>query len=201
MIIGISGKIGSGKSTVAAMLKEQLGNHWEEKMYAGKIKDIVCLLTNCNRDLLEKQEFKNQRIGDEWGDMTYREMLQKVGTEAMRDNISTNVWVNALFVDYCLYVAQEGHHKLKAGGLAIPDWIITDVRFPNEADAIKERGGVLIRVARPECTVAAHQQQIKLHPSETALDNYNFDYTIYNDGTLEDLSASVQEVLRKAKLI
>lgn len=63
-------------------------------------------------------------------------------------------------------------------------WIITDVRFPSEADAIREHGGVLIRVNR-------NTGYIDNHPSETSLDNYpDFDYIINN----EDLDKTIKEV-------
>jgi hypothetical protein len=44
----------------------------------------------------ESQEFKNEKLGPEWGDMTVRDMLQKIGTESLRDNLHPDVWVNAL---------------------------------------------------------------------------------------------------------
>ena len=64
-------------------------------------------------------------------------------------------------------------------------WLITDTRFPNEADAIKERGGIVVRVDRGLSTGD--------HPSETALDDYEFDYVIPNTGTIEEL---IEEVVK-----
>ena len=72
-----------------------------------------------------------------------------------------------------------------------PNWIITDVRFPNEAQAIKEREGLIIRVVRN--SVAA--DKVNLHPSETALDDYKVDQIITNDGTLEELLVKVKEFM------
>jgi hypothetical protein len=69
----------------------------------------------------------------------------------------------------------------------LPNWIVTDVRFPNEADAIKARGGLLVRVTRK-----GHEFTGK-HPSEIALDDYdNFNITIENNGTIDDLIKEVQ---------
>jgi hypothetical protein len=72
-----------------------------------------------------------------------------------------------------------------------PNWIITDMRFPNEMQAIKANGGITIKVVRP------HDKEIPLdlHPSETALDDVEFDYEIVNDGTLEDLIEKVEGII------
>ena len=87
MIIGISGKIGSGKDTVGKIIQyliykknnnvnityEYFINHkfgeiskWEIKKFADKLKDIVCLLIGCTREQLEDQDFKNKELGEEW---------------------------------------------------------------------------------------------------------------------------------------
>ena len=86
---------------------------------------------------------------------------------------------------------------------AYPKWIIPDVRFPNELEAIKERSGITIRVWRPENGHYPHPvfQDVKPHPSETALDDAKFDYTILNSGTLDELRDSIREILRKERLI
>jgi len=82
------------------------------------------------------------------------------------------------------------------------------MRFPNEMEAVKEREGITIRVVRPE---TRDYFQLKnrdgsithatLHPSETSLDSAEFDYTIVNDSTIEDLVVKVKEILIKEKLI
>lgn len=167
MIIGISGKTGSGKDTLAAILQYvDPERKWQVKKFAGKLKEAASLLTGVPIDKWEDQEFKNQLMPVIWGSMTYREFLQKFGTEAVRDHVHINTWCNALFAGYT------------------PDqnWIITDVRFPdNEAKGIRDRGGFLIRMNRDGSP--------KLdHISETALDNYaGFYLTIDNNSTMETL--------------
>jgi hypothetical protein len=76
-----------------------------------------------------------------------------------------------------------------------PNWIITDTRFPNEADAIKNAGGILIRVERPGV------KPINDHPSEVGLDHWTFDYVINNDGDLESLSNKVKDILIKEQIM
>ena len=97
----------------------------------------------------------------------------------------------------------------------ISNWIITDLRFPNELQAVKKKGGIIIRVNRTyskipinipgeECNGASRQDfenARPLHPSETALDNAEFDYTIENDSSIEDLIHTVKLILQKEKII
>jgi hypothetical protein len=111
--------------------------------------------------------------------MTVRDFLQKLGTDAMRNGLHTNVWVNALMADYD----------------KDSNWIITDTRFPNEAMAIKEKGGIIIRVDRPGV------KPINNHPSETGLDHWNFDYKIQNIDDIFSLKQTVEEILKHAKLL
>ena len=204
MILGISGRIGSGKDTVGNIIQMlALTNdptvNWEIKKYAGKLKEIACMLTGCTLEQLEDQDFKKLQIGPDWG-MTYRELLQKLGTEAMRNGLHENVWVNALFADYNAtgYNYTGCKNKVIQGEWEYPNWIITDMRFPNEFDAVKVRGGITIRVNR---TNRWNKPQDIEHASETALDNHNFDYVIDNNGSISDLITKVREILTQNQII
>lgn len=160
---------------------------------------------------------------------TYREMLQRVGTEAMRNQIHENVWVNALFADYKkpaqIAIEKTGGYTNSQTPIDFPNWIITDMRFPNELKAVEDRGGITIRIERfhnikiqksgkdndyvIEKFDKTNQKHIDLykaetinqHPSETALDNANFKYTIDNNGTIEELIKKVKEILILEEMI
>jgi hypothetical protein len=231
MIIGISGRMGSGKNTVGDIIEKicltNEGPLFEQKSFAGKLKQIASLLTGIPVEKFEDQEFKKSLLGDEWGVvkdnplnaipvfedvqfnhlMSVREFLQKLGTEAMRDGLHTNVWVNALFADYrpqpnkavAEFLAAEGlPQSMNAGEENYPNWIITDMRFPNELEAVVEKGGITIRVSR----TGIHTPKVEdLHPSETSLDDVEFNYHIDNSGTIEDLIEKVEEILIKSGVI
>ena len=88
-------------------------------------------------------------------------------------------------------------------------FIITDLRFPNELEAVKKRGGITIRVNRP-CDICGGSGYHKMscpvsksgeHYSEIALDSAEFDYVIENSGSIEELIEKVREKLKKEKLI
>jgi len=82
-----------------------------------------------------------------------------------------------------------------------PKWIITDVRFPNEAEAIKKRDGILIRIDRNYVSTERLNRIQQRHSSETALDDYDgFDNTIFNNGTLEDLYNIAKQIVTIYKL-
>ena len=184
-------------------LEESSG--WEIRKFAGKLKDIASHLTGIDVEDFEDQEFKKTLLGSEWGTvehnplnnipvfgdvqfnslMSVRDFLQKLGTDALRNGLHPNVWVNALMADY--------KNDDQTGTL--PNWIITDVRFPNEAQAIKDKGGIIIRVDRPGV------KPINDHTSEVGLDDWKFDYKIANVSDIFALKATVQGILKHHKLL
>lgn len=206
-IIGISGKMGSGKDTLGKILCE-LAPQYEIKKYATKLKQIASLLSGIPIKKFKDEEFKKNLMSSEWwtlnkptpayGDMynsmSVREFLQRIGTDALRDGLHPDVWVNALMADYKVKSTFKGVTNYNTNPIIeyVPNWIITDVRFPNEVQAIVDRGGIIIRINRTD------KSRINAdHPSETALDNWDgFNYVIDNNGTIEDLHAHAEAILK-----
>ena len=205
-------------------------NNWQIKKFADKLKDIACMMLSCTREQLEDQEFKKTVLGPEWnfewyvgweneflpmtvgkgnrkpnefaGGMyqyTVREFLQKLGTEAMRNVIHENVWVNSLMCDY----KPDSYTRMSVTYIAskLPNWIITDTRFPNELEAVKAKEGITINVIRDYALRGGPEDPKNQHPSETALDDAKFDYEIVNDGTIEDLVEKVRLILIELSII
>lgn len=205
-IIGIAGSIGSGKDSIGSIIQQlQPTRNWQIKKFAGKLKQIATILTGIPSELFEDQEFKKTNLPLQWDQpqyfegmllrtvpMTVRDMLQRLGTEALRENLHKEVWINALFADFKCTTIAQGHDEFDVLDVDVePSWVITDLRFPNEFNAIKSRGGTTIRVTRPlQATTNA-----AFHSSETSLDSHTFDFEILNDGTLEDLQEKVKKVL------
>jgi len=130
-VIGISGRMGSGKNTVGDIIEKLCltnnGPKFEQKSFARKLKQIASLLTGFPVEDFEDQEFKKCILGEEWGTvqqiplnsippfadidfnvmMSVRELLQKLGTEAMRNGLHENVWCNALFSDYSVQIDDD----------------------------------------------------------------------------------------------
>ncbi len=130
--------------------------------------------------MLGEEWWKN--YGDFYHQTTVRDFLQLLGTDAIRNGLHSNAWVNALMADYKPAKMDQYHPS---------NWIVTDVRFPNEAEAIKDRGGVIIRIDRPGV------EPVNAHPSEVALDNWDFDYKIANVSDLPALKQTVEVLLNK----
>lgn len=238
-LISISGKIGSGKDSVAKIiqylttpksrnnfsLEDYLhdsssylfaGNDYEIKKFADKLKDIVCILLGCTRAQLEDRDFKEKILPEEWwyyrfSDGTIkprywydniednricesrylikpspRLLLQLIGTEAGRNIIHPNVWVNALFSDYT----------------KSSKWIITDTRFINEINRVVKESGIRIRVEASFKRTSREWQMIKtqhivIDPDGWDSNNYEFSWNeelisenVYNNrlkfSTIED---------------
>lgn len=197
-------------------LEEQSG--WQIKKWAGKLKVVASMLTGIPIEKFEDQEFKKTNLGPEWSTwqpyesdapwiakgeklevpMTVRDFLQKLGTDGLRDGLHPNTWVNALMADYVAIgdILLEGEvRKVREEDLIYPNWIITDTRFPNEAQAIKKAGGFIIRVERPGTSA------INAHPSETALDDWEFDYRIANASDMISLFLTICIILRKENIL
>lgn len=179
MIIGISGKAGSGKDTAAKMLEVLYANpdisyeNFANRRYrnfadiqvihfADILKETVQVLFGISEWETNTQEGKKTTIS--WIGKTVRELLQGVG-QGLRDAIDPDLWVKALFAN------TEGWSN----------YIIADVRYPNELKAIKERDGILLRIDRKGAGAGNHS-------SETALDDYKeWDFHIGNNDSMEEL--------------
>lgn len=180
MIIGIHGKLRSGKDTTAQLLIED-NPTYERRAFADKVKQIVTCLAGVPLEWAYDEERKNQYL-PVWG-MTLGAMLQQVGTNALREHFDVDVWVKSTLADYT-----------PAMHLVIPD-----MRFPNECLAIRERGGILVKITGDPSGQGATSTRDKTHASETALDDWtDWDYRIVNDGTLLDLKKHVGNILRLA---
>lgn len=176
--------------------------------------------------------------------LTPRLLLQKIGTDLFRYQIHSNIWVNATMSDY-KQTNSCSHWEGDVPIYRMPNWIITDVRFPNEAKAVKDKDGIMVRIERDsykEFTYSDEQVYNKLvdmgfnfepiekdsswyehainegfkfseclqkwsfdednyqeHESETALDDYEFDYIIDNNSTIEDLAVKVKAIFKEVK--
>lgn len=175
MIIALSGKIGAGKDAAGIYLQNTYG--FKIIKFATLIKQITAQLTNTSIEMQNTQKGKQTYLKD-WG-MTIREFQQRLGTDAMREGLHKNCWVIATLNKY-----NPKKHK----------WVITDTRFKNEADEVRNLGGQLLRITRPNNPFPQSN-----HQSEIELDDYNFDYYIVNSGSLEDLYTRMEDFLRDIK--
>jgi cytidylate kinase len=168
MIIGLTGYAQSGKDSVARTLVEHYG--FTRLAFADKIREMLYYLNP-----LVKDGFRLQGVVDAYGwDQAkvlfpeVRKSLQELGVSA-RYHLGPDVWVHA--------VLDQMTDKI--------DYVITDVRFENEATMIKKAQGELWRVKRPGVSA------VNNHVSESELDGYKVDKILSNGGTLEELELLV----------
>lgn len=167
--IGIAGPKRSGKDTLAVPLAALFG--LELDSFAAPIRRFVAELAGLGPDLTALEFHKETRIP--WLDgATPRHMMQTLGTEWGRQLVHPDLWVRSLFA------------RLPAGG------VVPDVRFPNEAIAIRERGGVVIQLQREGFGRG------DAHASEQPLPEELVDVVLHNAGTPADLLRSAVAALR-----
>jgi hypothetical protein len=181
LIIGLSGYARSGKNTAADALIQR---GWRQAGYADKLKEFLYAVNPLIPGHYGAGSLRLRQLVDSTGwdyaKTAYpevRSLLQRTGTEAGRRVLGDDVWVEALFAD----------HKDAAG------LVVTDVRFENEAKAVTDRGGVMIRVERPGVGPTKDRHG-RAHVSETALDDWPFDHVLVNDGSVGDLHRKLQGV-------
>ena len=196
MIIGICGLIGSGKGTVADVLVEQ--HKFKKISFADKLKDAVSVLFNWDRDMLEgdtdRSRIWREKADVFWSNETDREItprlvLQLFGTDCMRNGFFDGIWVSLV----------------KKQILENPDtnWIIPDVRFPNEVKMIQSVQGQVWQVRRGDLPVWFMDKRdngvepTDVHASEWAwIDkDSEFEQIIQNDGSLEDLLKKIEIIV------
>ena len=189
-IVAFTGAAGSGKDTAANILITLYG--YKKMSFAGPLKDAVSVIFGWPRDMLEgatkeSREWREQR--DEWWsgrlgmEITPRRVLQLWGTEVGRNAFHKEIWIAAL--ERQLYLA--GNDIIGAEEAKI---VITDCRFENEVQLVKQYGGKLINIVRPGVALTGS------HVTETGLPEHLLDDTIHNDGDLLDLEIRIMVTLK-----
>jgi hypothetical protein len=168
MIIGFGYTARSGKDTAGDHLARKY--LFTKTSFAGPLKLACQTIFGFNHYQVTSAK---EDIDQYWG-ITPRAALQRVGTDLLRNQFREDIWVKSV----------ERYIKTNKA----MNWVITDVRFPNEADAIKRWGGYVYRIDRPGAGVGAHE-------SETAMADYpRWDGVIVNDSTLPEFYRRVEEV-------
>lgn len=205
MIIGISGLAGSGKDTIADMFIKH-GNIVKISL-ADPIKRICRDLWDFSLDQLwGPSEMRNQEDSryplPDGSCLSARKALQLLGTEGLRE-IDNNVHIRYLIRTANKLTNEIGYSYTKENGLfSLPlnktlFVVVPDIRFSNELNNIKQFGGKIIRVKRPNSGLKGN---LAKHKSEVELINIKdkeFDFVINNDGTLLDLEEKISPIISR----
>jgi hypothetical protein len=209
MIVGVTGLIGSGKDTIANYLTTFHG--FKKESFANSLKDSVAYVFGWDREMLEgtttsSREWREQ-VDIWWSErldmpqLTPRWVLQYWGTEVCRTGFHDDIWIASL------------ENKLRNTKDHV---VISDCRFANEVKAIKNAGGITIRVSRGENPIwydaaieynkgpngntlwalsKAKLEKNKVHASEYSSIGLNYDYHLENNGSIDDLYQQVQSIV------
>jgi len=166
-VIGFTGYAQSGKDTIAKEFVDKLG--YERVGFADSLKQILYALNPrvelFNDDFIGHWHVKNIVDDRGWDEAKkepeIRELLQRLGTEGGRSAMGEDIWVKTLF-------AQPHGARI----------VIPDVRFENEANEIRRRGGKVVQIVRPGVG------PVNSHASDQI--NFEADYIVVNDGTIEE---------------
>ena len=197
MIIGLCGLIGSGKGTTAEHLMRQ--HDFIGVSFAETLKDAAACIFGWDRDMLEgdttESRHEREQTDDWWSerlgfDVSPRSMLQFMGTEVMRNHLHPDIWVLATEMRILgmeeLFVKSVGRK---------PNFVISDVRFPNEIAMIRRNGGKIWHVQRGPLPDWFGKDDPSIHESERAWNNEHMDATIYNNGTVEQMFGTADVML------
>jgi hypothetical protein len=172
VIIGLCGAAGSGKNSAAHHLGRRYGA--VQFAFADPLYAAISAITGLS--VAELQDRRRKEAELEWLPASPRRLLQTIGTEWGRETIHPEIWIMATL------------RRIDASEAALA--VITDVRFENEAEAIRRRGGAVWHVVRPGAGLAGATAE---HSSEQGLPPECIDDEIVNDGDLAALDARLDE--------
>ena len=203
VLIGIVGKKMVGKDVVAFQLCKEFG--FESMAFAKPIKEVAELLFGFDIRQLETSEGKE--TVDKWWGITPRKALQHIG-QAMREldlpelkdeesesesrsgRSSSSIVMNGKGSFWLRYFFDKYDSALTVNNVL--DMVVSDVRFKNEAFALKSRGAILIRIVRD---TKSKDNDV----SEQEQNDINCDYVIQNNGTFAELAENVRALMSKIK--
>jgi hypothetical protein len=199
MIIGLLGFAGSGKGTAADIL---VSKGFKKESFADPVKDAVAAIFSWDRNMLEGDTSESRRFRetkDEWWsnkfgyDVTPRYMLQLMGTEAGRNTFHDKLWIHSMEKRL-----EKNEHT-----------VIADVRFANECDFIRSKGGFIVRVVRGKEPKWYDDAKLAndfgfnsmpsypdIHYSEWAWIGQKLDYLLDNNGSIIMLEGGMKHMLK-----
>jgi hypothetical protein len=174
ILIGLCGKARSGKDLAGFYLVQNHG--FERYAFASPLKRGLETMLSLPHGTCDDERLKDEPIS--WIGKSPRQMLQTLGTEWGRQCVNQNLWL------------MLGDRRWRDVQM-MPDvtgLVITDVRFANEAQMIRNNGGSVIRIDRPGV------REVAAHVSEAGIPDHLVNHTIHNNGTKEDLAAAIKWV-------
>lgn len=178
-LIGLTGAIGSGKSTVAEILCQNHG--YKELVFKNSMAESLAFIFRVSTLVFTDRELKEKPLPELMG-KSPRELMQSFGTDWGRKLVHPDIWVK------CTEKVIET--------ASLPNVVISDVRFENEAKMIKRLGGVIWKIERSDNPYKVESS----HESEQGLHFSNINSIIENNCSLEDLNTLIELTLANSIL-
>lgn len=183
-LIGLSGKARCGKDTFAQALAGQFG--YRQYSFAApiyKMLNALPYLEHINSNIATEEKEKEHSFYGK----SPRRLLQTLGTEWGRSFVDPNIWV---------WIMEDLLNK-KYDITRHSSFVISDLRFENEAVWIRKMGGLVVRIHR------GHEVGVAAHSSEEGFPLLENDVRISNDSTIEDLcqqAARIDDLAEQRKV-
>jgi len=177
VLIGLIGLKQSGKDTFADYLVAN--HHFRKLAFAEPVKKLCQTMFLLTEEQLNDPELK-EKVDGRWG-LSPRQMMQKVGTDMVRQMWDDDFWVKNM--------------DMRLSQIA-DNVVISDVRFPNEAEWVRGKGGLLVRIDD------GREQSSDAHASETSQSVIKEDVCIFNEKNgLEDFHDKIEKLFQKMKSV
>jgi len=171
-LIGVCGPASSGKDTLSNYIVTQYGGC--KYAFADPLKEAAKILFNLTYDQLHSS--KKEEIDERWN-LSPRQILQRLGTEGCRDLFSDTIFITRMLQEFESYRHFPGY------------FVVSDVRFENERNAIRDNGGTVIHIYRKDIrSVNAHVTEQRLEPSAG-------EFVVTNNGSIDDMIKDVSKRL------
>lgn len=180
-LLGITGRAGAGKDTVARILAAR--HQYSIYAFATPLYEMV--RAGFGIDVHQLTRAQKETPIDWLGDRSPRHLLQTLGTEWGRTCVAADVWIRAA-------ERNIDQHRAHFGPRARV--VITDVRFPNEAEWVRARGGLIWHLTRPDDGLDG---DAGAHASERGVPYAISDCWLRNDGTLDELERAVTHLVHQ----
>ena len=174
IIIGLVGRKQVGKDTVANYLQKRHG--FKQYAFASPLKKACQVLYQLTEEQVTSNSLK-EVVDTRWG-KTPRQIMQYIGTDIFRTHVDPDFWIR----HFRVWLADQGRCNI----------VVSDCRFQNEVDAVRDAGGIILHIRRNN---NHHHGTTDGHASEQDHNIQNISYTVYNNGTLDSLYAHIEEIL------